>query len=125
MPMYNLLEYSDNYSMTSESLWNFYRDEVNDKANENNDDNYRIYKNITIASKSFEYKTKLIGSTPNNYNILDAKVVVPLKYLSNFRRFPSLLFINCEIELDFSWPEECISEIYKTPETPKTSAAIF
>ena len=125
MPMYNLLEYSDNYSMTSESLWNFYRDEVNDKANENNDDNYRIYKNRTIASKSFEYKTKLIRSTPNNYNILDAKVVVPLKYLSDFRRFPNLLLINCEIELDFSWPEECISEIHKTPETPKSSAAIF
>ena len=125
MPMYNLLEYSDNYSMTSESLWNFYRDEVNDKANENNDDNYRIYKNRTIASKSFEYKTKLTGSTPNNYNILDAKVVVPLKYLSNFTRFPNLLLINCEIELDFSWPEECISEIHKTPETPKSSAAIF
>ena len=30
MPMYNLLEYSDNYSMTSRSLWNYYRDEIND-----------------------------------------------------------------------------------------------
>ena len=29
MPMYNLLQYSDNYSMTSRSLWNYYRDEVN------------------------------------------------------------------------------------------------
>ena len=35
MPMYNLLEYSDNYSTTSGSLWNHYRDEVNDDANEN------------------------------------------------------------------------------------------
>ena len=34
MPMYNLLEYSDNYSMTSGSLWNYYRDEINDDANE-------------------------------------------------------------------------------------------
>ena len=37
MPMYNLLEYSDNYSMTSGSLWTYYRDGVNDDANENND----------------------------------------------------------------------------------------
>ena len=35
MSMYNLLEYSGNYSMTSESLWNYFRDEVNDNANEN------------------------------------------------------------------------------------------
>ena len=37
MPMYNLLQYSDNYSMTSRSLWNYYRDEVNYSGNENND----------------------------------------------------------------------------------------
>ena len=35
MPMYNLLEYSDNYSMASRSLWNYYRDEINDDSNEN------------------------------------------------------------------------------------------
>ena len=28
--MYNLLEYSQNYSMTSASLWNFYREEIDD-----------------------------------------------------------------------------------------------
>ena len=39
--MYNLLEYSDNYSMTSVSLWNYYRDEVHDAANEDAAD-YRI-----------------------------------------------------------------------------------
>ena len=76
--MYNLLEYSGSYSMTSESLWNYYRGEINDDANENNLDNNRINNNKTITSKSFEYKTKLIGSTPNNNNILDAEVVVPL-----------------------------------------------
>ena len=35
MSMYNLLEYSNNYSMISGSLWNYYRDEINDDANEN------------------------------------------------------------------------------------------
>ena len=78
MPMHNLLEYSYNYSVTSGSLWNYYRDEINGDANENNGANNRINNNKTITSKSFEYKTKLIGSTPNDNNILDAEVVVPL-----------------------------------------------
>ena len=66
MPMYNLLEYSDNFSMTSGSLWNCYRDEVNNSANET-DDNDNMINNIkTTASKSFKYKTKVIGSTSNN-----------------------------------------------------------
>ena len=51
MSMYNLLEYSDNCSMASESLWNYYRDEVNDDANENGDaGNYRINNNMTTTS---------------------------------------------------------------------------
>ena len=41
--MYNQLDYSHNYSITSGSLRNYYSDEVNDHANENNaTDNYRI-----------------------------------------------------------------------------------
>ena len=43
----------------------------------------RINKNKIIRSKSFEYKTKLMGTTPNN-NTLDIDVVIPLKHLSNF-----------------------------------------
>ena len=96
MPMYNLLKYSDNYSMTSGSLWNYYRDEVNDDVNENNVANNMINNNKTITSKSFEYKTKLIGSTPNNNNTLDSEVVVPLKYFSNLRIFEFLSnFLIC------------------------------
>ena len=60
MTMYNLLEYSDNYTMKSGSLWNYYRDEVNDDASENSDyDNYRIKNNKTVLSKYFKYKTKI------------------------------------------------------------------
>ena len=72
--------------MASGRLWNYYRDEVDDDANENDAANNRINKDKTTTSKSFEYKTKLIGNMPNNNNILDAEVVVPLKYLSNFWR---------------------------------------
>ena len=78
MPMYNLLEYSNNYSMTLGSLWNFYRDKINDDANEDNATNNRINNNKTMKSKSFEYETELIGSAPNSNNIFDAEVVVPL-----------------------------------------------
>ena len=70
MQIYNLLECSDNYSMTLRSLWNYYRDEVNHDANENNDaDNYIINSNKTTTSKSFEYKTKIIASTTDNFSI--------------------------------------------------------
>ena len=113
MPMHNLLQYSYNYSMTSGSLWNYYRDEINDDANENV--NNRI-NNKTILSKSFEYKTKLIGSMPNDNDTLDTEVVVPLKYFSNFWRSLDLPLINCETELDLLWSKECIiSEISVIP----------
>ena len=70
MSMYNLLEYNDNYSMTSGSLWNYYRNEVNDDANEIVA-NYRINNNKTTVSRSFEYKAKVIKRTPANNNIFN------------------------------------------------------
>ena len=79
IPMYNLSEYS-NSSTTSGPLWNYYRDEVNDAANEHAAFNNGINNNKTAASNFFEYKTKLRGSSPNNHNRLNAEVVVSLKY---------------------------------------------
>ena len=49
MPVYNLLEYSKNYSKASASLWNYYWDELTDETNDNNGSN----KNV-INSKSFK-----------------------------------------------------------------------
>ena len=55
MSIYNLIEYSENYSMTSGSLWIYYRDGVIDNAIENNETGYhRINNNKTTTSKSFE-----------------------------------------------------------------------
>ena len=102
MPMYNLLKYRDNYSMTSGSLWNYYRDEVNDYENEIDSAYYWINNNKTITSKSFVYKTKIKGRTSDENNTLDTEVAVPLKYLSNFWKLFNLPLINCEIELDLS-----------------------
>ena len=57
----------------------------------------------TASSKSFEYKTKIIGSTPDDNNTLHRKVVILLKYLRNFwRTLDYLPLIDCEIELDVS-----------------------
>ena len=53
MPMYNLLEYIKNYRKTIGSLYNYYRDELNDDANLNNFAN-----NNVVSSNSFQYKTK-------------------------------------------------------------------
>ena len=94
MPMYIFLEYSNNFSMTSGSLWNYYRDELNDSANEIDDNDNMInnkkaktsrYK-TSIRSSSNEYKTKIIGRPSNNDSRLMGEVVVPSTYLSNFRR---------------------------------------
>ena len=62
MPMYNLIESSNNYSKTSGSLWQFYRDKPND--------------NLT-DSESFKSKIKITGKTPNNGNTKDVEIIVP------------------------------------------------
>ena len=116
MPIHNLVEYNDNYSITG-SFWNYYKDEVNDDANENNADNYRTNNNKAMTSKSFKYKTKIIESILDDNNTVDTEVVVSLKYWTNFWISFDLLLINCEIELDLSWSGDCIiSQIYRTPD---------
>ena len=101
MLTYNLFEYSQNYSMTSGNLWNFYRDKIDDV-----DDN-------VLDDKSFKYKTKIVvGKTPERPELppqspqnpdgtqplrpsqppqpsvpaLNAEVTITLKYLRNFLR---------------------------------------
>ena len=71
--------------MTSGSLWNYCRDEVNDFTNENNNANNCK----TTTSKSYECKAILIGRAPNNNSRLNIEVVVLLKYLSNLRSLSS------------------------------------
>ena len=89
MPIYNLIEYSDNYSDNSRSLWVFKRDEINTDANV-----------CTANSSSFKYKS---DGTKNG-----VKIAVPLKYLSNFLRSLDIPLINCKIELSLEWTENCV-----------------
>ena len=84
MPMYNLIEYSDNYLKTSGSLWQYYRDEPN---------------NNLADSELFKFKVRITGKTPNNGNEKDVEIMVPLKYLSNFWRTLEMSLINCEVNL--------------------------
>ena len=98
MPMYNLIEYSDNYSDTSGSLWDFKRDEIDNNANVTNDNN----------APSFKYKANLIGNTENNGTKNGVKIAVPLKYLSNFWRSLEMPLINCKVELLLKWIENCV-----------------
>ena len=80
--MYNLIEYSDNYSKASESLSQYYNDDPNDNI-EN--------------SESFENKIKITGKTPNNGNTKDIEIIMPLKYLINFWRTLEMSLINLKI----------------------------
>ena len=98
MPMYNLIEYSDNYSDTSGSLWQFKRDEIINNADVTNDDN----------APSFKHKASLIGNTEANGTKNGVKIVVPLKYLSNFWRSLEIPLINCKVELSLRWYENYI-----------------
>ena len=87
---------------------------MHNDANENITNNYRIDNSRTVTSESFEYKTTMIGNTPAD-KTLDTEVAAPLKYLSNLCRSLDLSLINCEMELDLSWPKDfIISEISRT-----------
>ena len=91
MLMYNLIEYSDNYQDSSATLHQYKRDEPQDNLANNL---------ATDTSSSFKYKFNLLG----NPNIVDnvarrnVKIVVPLKYLSNFFRSLEMPLIICKIK---------------------------
>ena len=97
MPMYNLIEYGDNYSDTSASLWQFKRDEIEGDVDLTVDAQH-----IPNNSSSFKYKSSFI----TNRN--GVKIAVPLKYLSNFWRSLEISLINCKVELSLTWNENCI-----------------
>ena len=95
------------------SLWNYYRDKIDDVDDNASDD------------KSFEYKTKLIGKLPKRpaqpgnegdadrppqppVPTLHVEVTITLKYLSNFWRSLDLPLMDCEIELNLLWTKDCV-----------------
>ena len=93
MPMYNLIEYSNNYSKTPGGLWQYCKEipAVNNNGN-------IVDFNGANATDSFKFKTKRTGQT-NNDGRIDVEIMVPLKYLSNFWRTLEMPLINYEVEL--------------------------
>ena len=99
MPMYNLIEYSDNYSKTSGSLWQY--------CKEIPAGNIVIF-NGANATDSFNFKAKITGKTNDDGDIENVEIMVPLKYLSNFWRTLEMPLINCEVELILTWSVGCV-----------------
>ena len=93
MPMYKLIEYSDNYAKTTGSLWQCFRDEPDDDIED---------------SESFKSKIKITGKTPNNNDVKDVEIMVPIKYLSNFCRTLEMPLINFEVNLILTWSSTCV-----------------
>ena len=103
MPMYKVIEYSDNYSKTSGSLWQYCKD----IPVINNDGNIVDFNGVN-ATDSFNFKTKITGQTDNNGRIDNIEIMVPLKYLSNFWRTLEMPLINCEVNLILTWSADCV-----------------
>ena len=91
MPMYNFIEYIDNYSKTSGSLWQYYKDDPNDNI---------------VQSESFKSNIKITGKNPAGGNTKDVEIIVPLKYLSNFWKTLEIPLINCKVELMLIWSKK-------------------
>ena len=102
MPMYNLMEYSDNYQDSSATLYQYKRDEPTE------DD--AVVDLTADNSSSLKYKISLLGNSvvANNIAIINVKVVVPLKYISNFFRSLEMPLINYKIKLNLTWKKECV-----------------
>ena len=102
--MYNLTEYSDNYSVITISLWQFKKDEQSIKNG--------VPVNVdTTNSTFFKYKSSFINEFATvgaNKVLKNKKIAVSLKYLSNFWRSWEMLLINCKIHLELNWSKNCI-----------------
>ena len=106
MPIYNLIEYSDNYQISSATLYQYKRDEPAEAD--------AVADLTANNSNSLKYKIKLLGNVTEvagdaaGVKRLNVKVVVPLKYLSNFFRSLEMPLINCKIKLNLTWKKECV-----------------
>ena len=109
MPMYNLIEYSDNYQDSSVTLYQYKRDEPPE------DD--AVADLTANNSDSLKYKIKLLGNVTavagNAVGVrrLNVKVAVPLKYLSNFFRSLEMPLINSKIKLNLTWKKNAYYQL--------------
>ena len=101
-----MTEYSDNYSKTSGSWWQYCRDKpaLNDNGVIVNDIDNDNGANVT---DSFNFKVEIIGQI-DDYGIKIFEIMVPTKYLSNFWKTLEMLLISCEINLILNWSANCV-----------------
>ena len=102
MPMYNLIEYSDNYQDSSANIYQHKRDDPPEGD---------PIPNLAVDNSSyFKYKVELLGDpvVANNIARRNVKVVVPLKYLSNFFRSLKMPLINFKIKLNLTFKKKCV-----------------
>ena len=102
MPVYNLIEYSDNYAKTTGSLWQYCKD----IPARNNNNAIIIFAENNLTD-SFNFKAKITGQTGNNGR-KDVEIMVPLNYLSNFWRTLEMPLISCEVNLILTWSSTCV-----------------
>ena len=93
MPIYDLIENSDDYLKTSGSLQQYYKDEPNDNL---------------ADSESFTSKVKITGNSPADGDTKDVEIIVPLKYLSNSWRTLEMLLVNSEVNHILTWSSTCV-----------------
>ena len=102
MPMYNLIEYSDNCSKTSESLWQYCKD-----IHAVDDDNAIVKFTYNSLTDSFNFKAKMTAQT-GDYRTKNVETMVSVKYLSNFWRALEMPLINCKVNLILTRSKRCI-----------------
>ena len=102
MPMYNLIEYSENNGKTTGSLWQYYKDIPARNAN-----NEIIGFDVNNVTNSFNFKVKFTGPTGDDGK-KNVETMVPLKYLRNFWRTLEMPLINCEVNLILTWSSSCV-----------------
>ena len=93
----------------------FKRDEIVNNVDVGNDNN----------APSFKYKASIIGDTEDNGRKNAVKIVVPLKYLSNFWISLEILLINCKVELSLNWIERCVLTVANTATFKITDAKLY
>ena len=98
MPMYNLIEYSDNYAKTTGSLHNFHRDEPADD----------IWDSPSVKEKAKYYNLTENAAAGALNKSVEVEINVPFSYLSNFWRTLEFPLINCEVELQLKWSPHCV-----------------
>ena len=63
---------------------------------------------ILLTTDSLKFKTKITGQTNDDGEISGIEIMVPLKYLRNFRRTLEMSLNNCEVELIMTWSADCV-----------------